>query len=110
MESEQRRRRAGQAVATRIADLHTTAAAVARRAQVDPRTLRALIRGQRWPQQDVRDRINEALHWPPGEIVRRAEARIELKSFSARELIEELCRRADMHARDGESFLDAAQG
>lgn len=110
MTPEERRKRAGTAVAARIADLHTTAPAVARRAGIDARTLRNLINGKRWPRQSALDRLNEALHWPAGEIGRRAEARSELKHFSNRELIDELCRRADGWPREGDGFLDTAEG
>lgn len=106
MSSPDERRRAGAAVSRRIVDLQTTPAAVARRAGVDPRTLRALITGTRWPRQSVRDRINTALHWPPGEIAARSSLREELQKFSSRELLEELCRRADEVPPDGTGFLD----
>jgi hypothetical protein len=100
------RRRAGAAVAARISDLHTNAAAVARRAGVDPRTVRRMIDGTTWPRQSVRDRINEALHWPPGEITRRAVELSGLAGYSSRVLIDELCRRAAAWPYCNDQWLD----
>lgn len=95
MTTPEQRRRAGRAVAARIADLQTSVAEVARRAQIDPRTLRTLANGTRWPRAAVRARITDALHWPAGEITRRAiGGRPGLSDYTSRELLAELCDRA----------------
>lgn len=66
------RSRAGRAVAERITELHTTPAAVARKAGVSANTVRALVSGKRWPHQHTRERIALALGWRPGDLARRA--------------------------------------
>jgi lambda repressor-like predicted transcriptional regulator len=88
--------RAGRAVAARIDELGTNVAAIARRAQVDPKTVRALINGTRWPTYASRARINHALDWPPGEIGRRAfEVPDAFRGIPSTVLLSELCRRAE---------------
>lgn len=89
------RERAGRAVAARIRELRTSPASVARAAGVDPRTVRGLLNGTRWPTAASRESIALALDWRPGEIVRRAHGDPQLQGFTIRELLDELCRRAD---------------
>lgn len=89
------RERAGRAVAARIRELRTTPVEVARAARVDPRTVRALLHGTRWPTAATRENIAVALGWRPGDIVRHAHGDPQLQSFTIRELLDELCRRVD---------------
>ena len=65
-------RRAGAVVSARIAELNTTPADIARKAGLDPTTVRAIMRGTRWPQNRTRERLTAALGWSDGEIARRA--------------------------------------
>jgi transcriptional regulator with XRE-family HTH domain len=91
---EQRRKRAGLAVQARIAALHVTATDIARLAGVDPKTIRGLINGTSWPRTSTQARIEEALGWDEGEIVRRATSEDRpLAAYSTGELLSELCRR-----------------
>jgi plasmid maintenance system antidote protein VapI len=69
MTSEQRTR-AGNAVAARLIELGMTPGSLARLAGVDVTTIRALIRGTRWPRMVTAERINSALGWAPGELQR----------------------------------------
>lgn len=88
------RMQGGNAVAARIAALRTTAAAVARTAGVDPKTIRGLIRGSHWPTARTRARIEKALHWPAGEITRHAVGdHPDLASYDTVDLMVEVCRR-----------------
>lgn len=89
------KRRAGRAVASRIAWLRTTVPAVARQAGVDPKTIRSLISGDTWPTARTRERINSALDWPRGELARRASDESGLATFETVQLLSELCRRAE---------------
>lgn len=68
----EQRERAGHAVEARIADMASTPTALAHRAGVSPKTVTALIRGQRWPTEAVQGRIERALGWRPGALVVRA--------------------------------------
>jgi transcriptional regulator with XRE-family HTH domain len=79
-------------VTERIAELHTTSAAVARSAGVSANTVRALAKGERWPHQDSRDRIAQALGWHPGDLAQRA-LDGELASLSTVDLLMEVVRR-----------------
>jgi hypothetical protein len=92
------RARAGRAVAQRIADLSLTFTAVTATAGIDPKTLRGIVSGARWPTAGVRVRVEQALDWPPGEILRRAGAEHSsdsaLDRFTSTELLVELLHRA----------------
>lgn len=68
----EQRRRAGRAVAERIAAMSATPTAIARTARVSPNTLLAVIRGQRWPSDEVQARIEDALGWRSGGLTVRA--------------------------------------
>lgn len=93
-EAQQRRKRAGAAVGTRLDELHESAASLARRAGVDPKTIRGLINGETWPTAKTRGRIEKALDWPGGTLIRRAMSDGSgLATYSTRELLMELCRR-----------------
>jgi transcriptional regulator with XRE-family HTH domain len=93
-DQQQRRKRAGAAVGTRLDELHESAASLARRAGVDPKTIRSLIHGETWPTAKTRDRIEKALDWPGGTLIRRAMSEDDgLATHSTRELLLEVCRR-----------------
>lgn len=49
-----------------------TPAAIARAAGLDPKTVRSLIDGEHWPSDYTQSRVEAALRWSEGEIVRRA--------------------------------------
>lgn len=68
------RRRISQAVASRIREMPgASAAAVARAAHVDPKTIRKLVRDGLTPCDDAaQSRIERVLKWPAGEITERA--------------------------------------
>lgn len=66
------RQRAGQAVAARMAELAVTPTTVSRAAGISTKTLRALVRGERWPTEAVQLRVEQVLRWPSGEIATRA--------------------------------------
>jgi plasmid maintenance system antidote protein VapI len=51
-------------------ELGITPGQLARQAGVDATTVRALIRGTRWPRMVTAERINAALGWAPGELQR----------------------------------------
>jgi len=89
------RKRAGLAVDARISGLHTNAAAIARRAGIDPKTLRALLAGESWPTAATRARICEALDWPIGELSRRALDGGGLETYTTRDLLVEVWRRVE---------------
>lgn len=92
----EQRRRAGAAVAARIAQLRATAAGTARSADIHPKTLRAIIRGDRWPTDTVQSQLERALRWHEGELaVHAVGARADglLDAFSDAELARELARR-----------------
>lgn len=95
------RRRAGLAVSERIADRGLSLAEAARTARVDPKTLRALVNGDRLPSAPVLRRIENALNWPAGEIIRRSRDGVEsLRGYSERDLLAELqwrLRQLDAH-------------
>lgn len=83
----------------RINELGLTVPKIAAKAGVSPNTLRRLIRGVTWPNDDSRQRITDALGWPPGEIARRAVVRDgELDRWTTAELLDEVRRRV---AREG---------
>lgn len=86
------RARAGRAVEQRIARLGKTIPETAREAGIDVRTLRAFIRGKRWPTVAVRMRLCEVLDWAPGEIVRLTYPS-PLSQYPARDLLDEIARR-----------------
>lgn len=89
------RRKAGRAVAERMAQLHLSVPLVAEIAHVDATTLRRLLRGDVWPQEDTRRRIAVALRWPPAEIARIAETddAADARTLTTAQLMTELCRR-----------------
>lgn len=88
------RERAGRVITDRITELGSTVTHIAHKAGLDPRTLRAVISGQRWPRDETRARINAALDWPEGEVTRRAlGSGIDLTTVSMRDLVGELWRR-----------------
>lgn len=90
------RKRGAAAVAARIAALRTTAAAIARVAGVDPKTVRGLTNCEHWPTASTRARIEKALDWPAGEISRRAVGdHPNLASYDTIDLLAEVCRRID---------------
>lgn len=92
----EQRHRAGLSVAARILDMGTTVPTIAAEANVAPTTIRALIRGARWPTIASRQRICAALRWPAGEIERRAFlGDVRLAEFSILELARELCHRLE---------------
>lgn len=85
----------------RIADRGLSIAETARAADVDPKTLRALINGTRWPTAPVLRRVEAALTWPAGEISRRGRDGVRsLRGYSERDLLAELMwrfRQLDAH-------------
>lgn len=91
------RKQAAAAIEARMTELRTTAAGVARRAGVDPKTLRALLAGESWPRSETRARLEAALGWGDGEIARQAMAgaQLSLEAVPTADLLAELCRRAD---------------
>lgn len=66
------KQRAGRAVSERITQMAATPTTVARAAGISPKTLRALIQGQRWPTDAVQRQIESVLRWRDGELVMRA--------------------------------------
>ncbi|UXE05012.1 immunity repressor [Gordonia phage Lton] len=58
----------GKIVASRRAELKMSAAELASAAEVDPKTLRSLERGERWPRDTSLRKIEEALGWIPGAL------------------------------------------
>jgi transcriptional regulator with XRE-family HTH domain len=66
------KQRAGRAVAQRIAQMNATPTTVARAAGISPKTLRALMQGERWPTDAVQQQIESVLRWRNGELVMRA--------------------------------------
>lgn len=58
----------GQIVARRRARLRMDAAELAGSAGVDPKTLRSLERGERWPRDGTLRKIEQALQWEPGAL------------------------------------------
>jgi plasmid maintenance system antidote protein VapI len=101
--TDMERLRVGRAVEQRIADLSLTFREVSRIAGIDPKTLRALITGARWPTAGVRTRVESALAWPPGELLRLAGqnygCQSPLADYSSVELLAELLARAAEGAR-----------
>ncbi|MDT4938614.1 MAG: hypothetical protein QOG80_2285 [Pseudonocardiales bacterium] len=92
------RLRAGGAVAQRIADQSMSFGAVTDAAGIDPKTLRSLITGARWPTAAVQAAIEAAIDWHPGEIMRRARApyvsHSPLSDYTNTELLAELLHRS----------------
>jgi transcriptional regulator with XRE-family HTH domain len=96
MTPEQQRRRAGRAVEDRMAELGITIPMLARKAGVDPTTVRALLRGRRWPRATTRAKIAAVLGWRLDDLIRIAvDGPVSLEAIPTRELLKELCRRAD---------------
>ena len=60
----------GHLVAQRRADRQLDQIGLARAARVDPKTVRSLESGTRWPRDSTRTRIENALAWDPGSIAR----------------------------------------
>lgn len=63
-------RKVGKLVASRRRELQMDQAGLARTADVDPKTVRAFERGERWPRERSRTRIEAALQWPAGSLER----------------------------------------
>jgi predicted transcriptional regulator len=110
----EQRKRAGRAIAVRIEETHTTPAAIARAAGVDPKTVRSLIRGDHWPTDDVQERLEKALDWQPGQIhmcsVRDAPAGA-IDNLTDAELAVELARRlTDRRRREVRGTKAPGQG
>lgn len=106
----EQRRRAGLAVARRIAEMRESRAAIARAAGVDQKTLRDVIQGRRWPTEPVQVRIERVLRWREGEFCARAvqtSADAILFGLADSELLAELHRRA-MDREKREARLRAA--
>lgn len=68
--------RVGEEVRRRRGDLGLDQQELAEDAGVDPKTLRSLERGERWPRAGSRTKIERALGWPNGalDLLRRGEA------------------------------------
>lgn len=93
MEAEEWRR-AGEIVAERMRELGMTAPQLAEKAEVHPSTVRALLRGARWPRAGTRDRIIAALDWTADGLTRRVwGGRVALKDATTEDLVRELCQR-----------------
>lgn len=60
----------GALAAARRRELKMDRAALARKAKVDPKTVRALEEGERWPRDKSRTQIESALDWPAGALER----------------------------------------
>ena len=87
---------------------------LASRAGVDERTIYSLLNGRRWPSKENRDRIEQALGWPVGELWRQAVNGHEaLGCFTDRDLLHELVARARAGAHTQlptfEALLDQAR-
>ena len=76
-------------------ELRVSVATLARQAQIDETTIRALLSGSRWPRTSSSERLERALGWPPGALLRRARVRPELREFKSSELLAELSVRAE---------------
>lgn len=70
--NDAQRRRAGRAVDNRIKAMQRTRAGVARAAGIDVKTLRSIIRGERWPSDDAQARLEAVLRWRDGEMTVQA--------------------------------------
>ena len=68
MNTEEQQRAAGKAVAARRVELGMSAAELARDAGIDPKTIRSLERGERWPWDKKRAAIEKALQWRFGAL------------------------------------------
>lgn len=90
------RRRAGRLVAAKIKEMGLSVPAFAGKAGVDPTTVRAMLKGERWPQQRTLDALTDALGLPEGEISRRVLGASSggLEGYTSAALIAELHRRA----------------
>jgi transcriptional regulator with XRE-family HTH domain len=88
-------RRAGRAVADRMAELGMSVAELAEKAGVDPTTVRAFLAGRRWPHASTRAKVARALGWKLGDAARAAFQEQSLAHIPTRELVRELCRRLD---------------
>lgn len=97
------RQRAGQAVADRMTELAVTPTTVSRAAGISTKTLRALVRGERWPTDAVQQRVEHVLRWPSGEIATRAvlgaRQGLLLGDLADVELAAELLRRLEVRDR-----------
>ena len=91
------RRRAGLAIRGRLAELGLTVEEFAGKAGLDPTTVRATISGRRWPREQTRAKLCEALGWEDGEIARRAVNGTALRDASLEELVEEMCNRVGFY-------------
>lgn len=66
------RQRAGAAVRQRMDEQRLTVPKLAEKAEISTYTVRALLRGDRWPSVKVQGQVENALGWHPGELARRA--------------------------------------
>lgn len=90
------RRRVSLAVEERMRELGMTNAELARRAGVDPTTVRAFLRARRWPHASTRRKLADALGWNVGDAMTVAmQGHVSLETIPTRELILELCRRLE---------------
>lgn len=71
--SEESRKAVGRAVQVRMAELRHSPTTMADAADVDAKTIRSLVSGERWPQLLQRDRIETALGWEPGTLQNMAD-------------------------------------
>lgn len=86
------RRRAGEAVATRMRELGLTASELAEKADLDPTTIRALLGGRRRVREETWERVLAAVNLPRGDVTRQMWA---VSQAPTEDLIHELCRRVD---------------
>lgn len=70
--TEPARRRVSEALAGRMTALHLTVTDLAAKADVDPATIRRVLRGHTWPRQGTRRALEHALGWPVDEFARLA--------------------------------------
>lgn len=106
----EQRHRAGRAVEQRIKEMHATPTAVARAAGIDPKTVRALIRGDHWPGDAIQERLERVLRWRPGALQAcsvRGSMAGSMEDLTDTELADELARRLRVRARN-ESRLRSA--
>lgn len=77
-------------------ELGLTAVELARKAGVDPGTVRALVAGRRWPNEATQEKLADALGWNADHLTRLAVSRhVSLEEVPTAALVRELCRRFD---------------
>lgn len=67
----------GRKVQVRRLELGLQQADLAAQAKVDPKTLRSLEKGERWPRASSRSKVEDALDWPAGALDRMLAAAME---------------------------------